>query len=388
MIAFWRARYLEGAGGSLPKQLLVIEGSGRIAKQLQDEFPDATVTAVDDAHAQKNGPLKALRHREAFPVNETMFNASTLRLLFGDDTFDAVLVPFAFSRLCSRDDRKILRLIEECCRVARSWVLVADDETKADSGSFDRWKAFMISEWGLEAVYNGELCAGAVPDHYLSPNGDACPRRYFILRAFKTTRGQDFGALVPGETVEILTARRNWRPATITAINSGKVKVAYSVPPHTITEELPLSAGHLRRMMTTMAQATSRGVMPLTSPKDEKLFEETWLPKETPPLDTDADDLVAGVVDVAMVLTADEDPPDDCEADEDSASKDPGAEEPSLTPEKCTTEARGPDDDNDTGLSGSHASPDVQPEAEVSENHKESDFHGSLRDFLDTKQPN
>lgn len=409
MIAHWRASYLEGAGGSLPKQLLVIEGSGRIAKQLQGEFPDATVTAVDDASAQKSGPLKALRHRQAFPVNETMFNASTHQLLFGDDVFDAVMVPFAFNRLCKRDDQKLLRLIEECCRVARFWVLVADDEPKEDSGAFERWRSFMISKWGLEVVYSGQLRGGDVPDHYLSPNGAACSRQYLVLRAFQTTRGSGIGDLVPGDTVEILTASRNWRPAMITSISDSKVKVAYSVPPHTITEKVSLAAGHVRKPMTSMAQAASRGAVPLVAslgdaakePVSEERCEPPTKEAQASTLDSAADDLVADVVHVAMVLTSDEDTQDVDARDEsgtdlqmDEVAPDEGAKELSAPGKNAAEKPTEHDVANSEAEAGCRplSDPSIQDEdpkkvsSRRSSKESKADFRGNLSQFI-SEQP-
>jgi len=395
MIAHWRARYLEGAGGSLPKQLLVVEGSGRIAKQLQDEFPDSTVTAVDDALHQKSGPLKALRHRQAFPVNETMFNAATLRFLFGGDTFDAVVVPFVFHRLCGRDDQKLLRLLEECCRVARSWVLLADNEVVEDTGAFERWKAFLISQSGLDVVYSGQLNGGDVNDHFLSPTaGGGCPRQYILLRAFQTSRGEGFEAIKPGDTVEILTARRNWRPATITAVVDGKAKVVYSVHPHRVEEEVSLSAGHVRKLMVSPAHAVARGAVPVESqpPKNADIDRTLPLIQEAPLLDSPADDLVAGVLDVAMWLTKDEDLEETQTQPEEPATE--GAQEVQLQPEEPVVETRVSKETDTDGREHKESEPDAPKDIEpivgtpqdAEPERKSYDYSGNMREFIDTAE--
>lgn len=255
-------------------------------------------------------------------------------------------------------------------------MLFADNEPPEDSGAFERWKSFLTSEWGLEVIHNGQLNGGDVPDHYLSPSaGGACSRRYLLLRAFQTSKGQGFGVLAPGDTVEILTARRNWRPATITGISDSKVKVAYSVPPHRVEEEVPLSSGHVRRAMISEAQAASRGVMPYKLSSMEGTG-NTALPqaKQAPDLDTEADTLVAGVVDVAMWLTNDE-----CAATEEEDAA------PQEKLEAGTSQAKiGPATSQAEDAEGNEtASTSAPRKRSVSKDiSHQSTFRGSLRGFL------
>lgn len=186
MLLRWKERF---ARQELPGPLrfLVLDGSGRFASYVQDEFPGATVEAVDDPPRHGGEVLKKFRDRQFHPVQEAKMGGAEPVLHFGNGAFDVVLLPFVFHRVCGGEERRFLSLLREALRVAVHFVLVAEEVVaqSTDEAAVRRWKSYAVGQHSATVVLSGELRAGAVLDHHLcaaEPAPGEAKRRFLILR--------------------------------------------------------------------------------------------------------------------------------------------------------------------------------------------------------------
>merc|ERR1712012_1077211 len=179
----WKRRFPRRFGDR-PLKLLVLDGTGRVAARVQDEFPLGEVVAIDDPPRFGKATLKLFRDRHHFPVDDTKLDRRKPALHFSNDAFDTVLLPFVAHRLCGGSEERFLALLREALRVAREYVLLAEDVVtpSTDEKAFSRWKALLKGEWSVHVLLDGELRGGPVPDHFLSQSGAQGARRYLILQ--------------------------------------------------------------------------------------------------------------------------------------------------------------------------------------------------------------
>lgn len=149
-----------------PLSLLVLDGTGRFARHLQSELPTFEITAVDEPPAA--GPLRRFHDRDRLPVCRLNLGG---RLAFSNRTFNVVVLPFAFRRLCNGEHRRLQDMVLEALRVASLHVLVAD-ETDALLG---------CRSLGAPVLLEGDLQASPVPDDFLAPCTAAQAGRRFMI---------------------------------------------------------------------------------------------------------------------------------------------------------------------------------------------------------------
>lgn len=172
-----------GSGNSM----LVLDGTGRFAARVQDEFSEATVVALDDPRrVGSRTPLKLFRSRCHFPVSEEGLDKLKPALQFLDGSFDVVFLPFVMQRLCDSDETRFLALVHEALRVASKFVFLAEDVvvSLSDESAVRRWKSIFHAQWSAPVVLDFALSSGGLADHFLSESGAAdCSRRCLVLDA-------------------------------------------------------------------------------------------------------------------------------------------------------------------------------------------------------------
>jgi len=170
MLVLWKKRFLPFLEGDGSLKILVLDGSGRFASHMQEHFPQAQVVAIDDPPRFCQVPLRLFRDGCRFPVRaEGSMDRASGALRFADGSFDVVVLPFVFSRLCSRDEPRLLALLREALRVSRQQVLFAEDvgPPSADEATFRSWKTLLQAEWRAPVLLDADLNDCAVPDHFL-----------------------------------------------------------------------------------------------------------------------------------------------------------------------------------------------------------------------------
>lgn len=172
MLWTWQQRFpCAGADGVQPR-ILVLDGSGRLAKTVQDEFPAAEVVAADDPPRFCRATLRSHRDRSHFPVCiDGVLDCSTGTLHLSDEEFDVVVLPFVLQRLAGADESRFLALVREALRVSRGLVLLAEDALPASAGQgdcFRRWKSLFQADWRASVLHDGALRSDAVGDHFLA----------------------------------------------------------------------------------------------------------------------------------------------------------------------------------------------------------------------------
>jgi len=204
MLLQWRRLYSRQATGIQPYKMLVLDGTGRFALHVQDDFPETEVMAIDDPQRlTRRVALKAHREHHHFPVEETILNREQSTLALADGSVAAVILPFVFHRICSGDETRFLALVREALRVAWDYVLVAEDMTASgmDEAALRRWKRLLQCEWSAPMLVEGELWRGPVSDHFLSESSASeTTRRFFIVSAANAGVGGGHGKLAKAET--------------------------------------------------------------------------------------------------------------------------------------------------------------------------------------------
>lgn len=190
MLLRWKRGFTGQSECSPQFKILVLDGTGRFAEHVQDEFPKAQVLAVDEPRRFRRSPLKTFR----FPIDESVLDRSHSTLALTDGSMETVILPFAFHRICGGDEARFLTLVREALRVARQFVLIAEDVVApcTDEAAMRRWKVLLQAQWSAPVLLDAELWRGGVADHFLSESGVAeTARRFFIIDAAGAGAGTD-----------------------------------------------------------------------------------------------------------------------------------------------------------------------------------------------------
>eukprot|EP00931_Biecheleriopsis_adriatica_P059588 TRINITY_DN35677_c0_g1_i2.p1 TRINITY_DN35677_c0_g1~~TRINITY_DN35677_c0_g1_i2.p1 ORF type:complete len:503 (+),score=71.17 TRINITY_DN35677_c0_g1_i2:116-1510(+) len=186
----WQRRFLPSLRSRLQKEqhhplrLLVLEGTGRLARMLQDTLEGFEVTAADDPHLRCKRPLRTLRGRSHLQIDTELLSCAEPVIHTADDHFDVVLMPFVLQRLCSADVRRLLMLWREGLRCCRGHLLLAEDLVEpASETALGSWKGLLQAEWSSAVLLDIELRAGKVGDHFLSGVDHDGQRRFLIVDA-------------------------------------------------------------------------------------------------------------------------------------------------------------------------------------------------------------
>eukprot|EP00747_Dinoflagellata_sp_TGD_P111802 gnl/TRDRNA2_/TRDRNA2_171306_c2_seq5.p1 gnl/TRDRNA2_/TRDRNA2_171306_c2~~gnl/TRDRNA2_/TRDRNA2_171306_c2_seq5.p1 ORF type:complete len:292 (+),score=60.63 gnl/TRDRNA2_/TRDRNA2_171306_c2_seq5:968-1843(+) len=230
-----------------------------MAAHVQDEFPAAEVVAVGRRQLGKKAPLKSMRDRRYFPVDEDGLDRAAPVMRLADGTFDTVILPFAVHRLCAGSESEFHALVLEALRVAGEFVLLAEDTGDApfsDEAAFRRWKVKLQSQHSVPVLLEGDLRGGPIPDHFLSEGEhgrDCTARRFLVLRAFRTSKAASFPPLESGEAVEVSVGPTGcrWKSGVVVDISKDgahvRVRRTNEASAHVQEEDLALSSGSIRR---------------------------------------------------------------------------------------------------------------------------------------------
>jgi len=178
-------------------QVLVLDGSGRIAAHVQDELHDCEIMAIDDPPRFCRATLRRFRDEGHMLVHtDGAMDRARSVLHFDNGAFDVVILPFVLQRLCSSEEGRFLALLREALRVSRGHVLIAEDVVApvADEGAFRAWKALIQAEWRAPVLQDSPLHGGVVVDHFIttalggtdaqaSQGSSADQRRFLIVDA-------------------------------------------------------------------------------------------------------------------------------------------------------------------------------------------------------------
>lgn len=165
----WHRRFAGVTADGVRQRILVLDGTGRLARVLQFEFRDHDVVAVDDPPRLCGTTLRSHRDRSVYPVAiESALDRSSGVLRYPDDGFDSVVVPFALKRVCNGDDAVFWSLLGEAHRVARELVVLAEEVPLGDEDRIQRWKMKLQAEMRCSVLADVALHGGPVPDHFLA----------------------------------------------------------------------------------------------------------------------------------------------------------------------------------------------------------------------------
>jgi len=160
-------------------RLLVLDGSARLARHLQDHLEDVDVFATDTQKLFEPKPLSVLRDKARTSVDYARLQTPAA-LKLTENEFDVVVIPFVSHRLCDGDATAVLNMVYEALRCCSGHVLVAEDLAE---DQLVEWKRVIQGDWSATIMMDGPLPSGEVKDHFLSPKQDSTQRRYLILDA-------------------------------------------------------------------------------------------------------------------------------------------------------------------------------------------------------------
>lgn len=161
-------------------QLLVLDGSARLARHLQDSLEDVEVFATDAKKLPKPKPLGSLRDKARTSVDYDRLQTAPPALKLTENEFDVVVIPFVSQRLCKGDLKALLTMMREALRCCSGHVLIAEDLAEEQ---LVEWKQVIQGDWSATILMDGTLPSGEVKDHFLSPICDSRERRYLVIDA-------------------------------------------------------------------------------------------------------------------------------------------------------------------------------------------------------------